>query len=66
MFGFSSRRKEKYREEYRQMSEEEKDEHMRLMVHYSVYGGPFRNKALIEMCEAAQEVDDEENAPDAG
>jgi hypothetical protein len=55
-------RREKYREEYRQMSENERDDHRNLMEHYSVFGGPFQNKALIEMCEAAQEVEKEEDS----
>jgi hypothetical protein len=66
MFGFSSRRKKKYREEYRQMSESERNDHARLMEHYSIYGGPLSHRQMVEMCEAAQEVDDEENASDAG
>lgn len=55
-------RREKYREEYRAMSEGQRDDHLNLMDHYSVFGGPFSNKNLIEMCEAAEEVEDEEDS----
>jgi hypothetical protein len=57
---FRDRRKLKYKEEYRQMSEEERDDHERLMRHYSVYGGPLEHRQMLEMCEAAMEVDAEE------
>ena len=56
----SIRRKKKYREEYRQMSESERDEHARLMEHYSIYGGPLQHRQMVEMCESAMEVDLEE------
>ena len=56
----SIRRKEKYREEYRAMSEDERDDHARLMEHYSIYGGPIGHSQMLEMCEAAREVDLEE------
>lgn len=60
LLGGSIRRKKKYREEYRAMSENERDDHINLMDHYSVYGGPFSHREMIEMCEAAQEVENEE------
>jgi len=56
----SKRRKEEYRKEYRQMTEEERDSHLNTMKHYSVYGGPFSLRKMREMCEAAVEVEQEE------
>jgi len=64
LFGFKKRRMKEYEREYRELSPEERQDHFKRLEIYSLYeaSSPFRNKALIEMCQAAMAVDEEEEA----
>jgi len=58
---FRNRRKKKYREQYRKLTEDEKTAYCNLMDHDSVYGSNHIDlQEMIERCEAAREVDEEE------
>ena len=61
LFCFKKRRIEKHKKAYRDMSSEQRQKHFERLEMIS-FRGTFRNKALIEMCEAAQAVDEEETA----
>lgn len=54
-------RRKRYRDEYRKMTENERDAQMRLMEHYSVFGSSHNSTKLIEMCQAAQKVEKEKS-----
>lgn len=60
LFKKNRHQREKFKEEYRAMSSRERDDHFHLLEHYSVYGGPFSQSEIMEMCEVAMEVDNEE------